>query len=224
MKAFIRYMIHLELTLRCRSWSSYPLAINCINSHRVACVSVQSPHYHTAHVGRHLTGRWQCAHSLPLSSLSPPPATSGGCDHHTVRDVSLSLHQGQRLPADPYCSVTNTCDYHATWFRRCCGEALQHMYRFWERSYIYRETQRVSQIHSNLVATPKQIFWNVPQIYCKLPKICPYFAHYLRQNGKGAFAQLFRLYASIVILHKRSTIIMMAAPFRKNGSFAKCVL
>ena len=115
-------IIHLELTSCDRRWSSFPLTIDCHDSHRVACVSVQSPHYHTALIGRHLTGRQQCAHSLPLSSLSPPPATSGGCDHHTVCDVSPGLHKGQRTPADPYCSVIDTSDIHATWGRRCCGD------------------------------------------------------------------------------------------------------
>ena len=123
-------MIHLEVfhpTWYCccywhRCWSSFTLTIDCIDSHGVACVSVQSPHYHTALIGRHLTGRQQCAHSLPLSSLSPPPTTSGGCDHHTVCDVSSSLHQRQRLPADPYYGVTDMCNHHITWSQRCCGE------------------------------------------------------------------------------------------------------
>ena len=116
------HIVHLRLTSCDRCWSSFPLTIHCHDSDRVGCVSVQSPHHHTALIGRHLTGRRQCADSLPLSSLSPPPTTTGGCDHHTVRDVSTGIHQGQRLPADPHCGVTDMCNHHITWGRRCCGE------------------------------------------------------------------------------------------------------
>ena len=122
--------IHLELTSYDRRWSSFPLTIDCHDSHRVACVSVQSHHYHTALIGRHLTGRGQCTHSLPLSNLSPSPINSGGCDHHMVRDMSKGLHKGQRLPVDPYCCVIDTCGTHITWSRRCYGN--------WEENTVSR--------------------------------------------------------------------------------------
>ena len=121
-------IVHLELTSCDRCWSIFTLTIHSHDSHRVACVSVQSHHYHTALIGRYLTGRQQCTHSLPLSSLSPPPATSGGCDHHMICDVSPGLYQGQRLPADPYCGVSDTSAVHITWGRRCWSEWEQIFY------------------------------------------------------------------------------------------------
>ena len=105
-----------------RCWSIFPLTIHCHDSHGVACVLVQSPHYHTALIGRHLTGWGQCAHSLLLSSLSSPPTTSGGCDHHMVHDVPPGLQQGERSPDDSYCGVIDMCDIHAIRGRRCCGD------------------------------------------------------------------------------------------------------
>ena len=127
-----------------RCWSSFTLTIHCHDSHRVACVSVQSHHYHTALIGRHLTGRQQCTHSLPLSSLSPPPASSGVCNHHTVHNVSTGLHQGQRLPGDPYYGATDMCNHHITWCKRCCGEGESSTTRIYthifERCCTYSES------------------------------------------------------------------------------------
>ena len=82
-------------------------------------------------------------------------------------------------------------------------------------------------------STARILRWNLQFcfIYCKLPKICPSFSHYL-QAKVGSLLEYYILsnaYAPFLcfkqsLIHVRSTITTTAAAFWKNGSFAEPVL